>query len=273
MRTSSSATLTPPQIAPTLRRFRMLRAVSALILREMQTTYGRSPGGYLWAVIEPAAAITLFTAVISIGLQIREPSVGTSFALFYATGYLPFALTLQMGGKVAYAIKMSRPLLVYPGVRLLDAILARFLLNFLLHIVVFAVIATGVHLLFDIATIRNIPAILAALSMAGILGLAVGIMNSFMFWAIPVWESGWSILIRPLFLLSPVIYAFDDIPGQFRDLLWFNPLVHTIGMMRRGFYATYDAAHVSALFVVLSSMTVIAFFLMLLRRYQSDILN
>ena len=31
------------------RRFRSARAVVALMLREMATTYGRSPGGYVWA--------------------------------------------------------------------------------------------------------------------------------------------------------------------------------------------------------------------------------
>ena len=43
----------PPQ--PQLRppRVQTFRTISALIMREMQTTYGRSPGGYLWAVLEP----------------------------------------------------------------------------------------------------------------------------------------------------------------------------------------------------------------------------
>ena len=45
------------------RRFASLRAIAALVLREMSTTNGRSPGGYLWAILEPAAGIALLTIV------------------------------------------------------------------------------------------------------------------------------------------------------------------------------------------------------------------
>ena len=38
---------------PTNRRFASFRAIGALILREMATSYGRSPGGYIWAILEP----------------------------------------------------------------------------------------------------------------------------------------------------------------------------------------------------------------------------
>ena len=42
------------------RSFASLRCVIALMLREMATTYGRSPGGYLWVMLEPIAGIALF---------------------------------------------------------------------------------------------------------------------------------------------------------------------------------------------------------------------
>ena len=45
------------------RRFATVRTSVALMLREMVTTYGRSPGGYIWAVVEPVAAATALRAV------------------------------------------------------------------------------------------------------------------------------------------------------------------------------------------------------------------
>ena len=36
-----------------------LRAVAALVLREMSTRYGRTPGGYLWAILEPLGMIIM----------------------------------------------------------------------------------------------------------------------------------------------------------------------------------------------------------------------
>jgi hypothetical protein len=45
------------------------RTITALILREMATTYGRSPGGYLWAVLEPVAGVALLSLVFSLALR------------------------------------------------------------------------------------------------------------------------------------------------------------------------------------------------------------
>ncbi len=99
------------------------RAIGALILREISTTYGRSPGGYIWAVLEPAAGIALLTLVFSIGF--RTPPLGASFALYYAAGILPLMMFTELSGKLAQTIQFSRALLVYPRVTFLDALIAR----------------------------------------------------------------------------------------------------------------------------------------------------
>ena len=255
------------------RKFKSGRTVTALVLREMETTYGRSPGGYIWAVLEPVGAITLFTIVISLGLRLKSPSIGTSFMLFYATGYLPFALYGETGNKIARSLKYSRQLLQYPGVRYTDAIIARFLLNFLTHLMVFYIMMTGIHLLFDVGTILNIPAILLSLGLAALLGLGVGTLNCFLMSMFPVWEQAWSILNRPLFLLSTILFIFEEVPWQYQGVLWYNPLIHIIGLMRRGFYPTYDAAYVSIPYVLGVSFVCLALGLVFLNRWHRDILS
>ena len=92
------------------------RAVMALILREMATSYGRSPGGYAWAVLEPLAGIAPLTVVLSVAFH--APPLGSSFALFYATGLVPFLFYNEISTKVAQSINFSRPLLAYPSVTL-----------------------------------------------------------------------------------------------------------------------------------------------------------
>ena len=46
----------------------MPRIVMALMLREMATTYGRSAGGYLWAILEPILGIALLSVIFSLAL-------------------------------------------------------------------------------------------------------------------------------------------------------------------------------------------------------------
>ena len=255
------------------RRHRTLRTIGALILREMQTTYGRTAGGYVWAILEPAGGITILTIVISIGLNIKAPSLGSSFALFYATGLVPFTMMVSMMGRIGQSIAFSRPLLAYPSVTYMDAIIARFLLNVLTQLIVFLVVMTGVHVLLDVSTIRNYSAIAGAFGLAIFFAVGLGVLNCLLFALVPVWQKVWVILNKPMFLISTIIFTFEEIPAEYRDYLWFNPYVHVIGMMRRGFYATYDAAFVSPIYVVVVSATCLVLGLLGLARFHRDILN
>lgn len=255
------------------RSFKTPRTILALMMREMQTTYGRNVGGYVWAILEPVGAIAIFTLVIAVGLRVRTPGIGTNFPLFYASGFLPYALALGMTWKIAYAIRFSRPLLNYPGVQYTDAIIARFLLECLTQFVVFTLIFAGIHIAFDVATIRDEPTILLAYLCSAYLGLGLGTLNCFLFSVAPVWETVWRILMRPLLLVSCIFFIFDDVPRQWQDWVWWNPLVHVVGLMRRGFYATYDAPYVSVLYVMAVATASLVLGLVFLHRYHRDILN
>jgi len=254
------------------RKFKTGRTILALVLREMQTTYGRSPGGYLWALLEPVGSIAVFTLVISVGLKIRTPSIGTNFPLFYATGILPFSLYGETTNKITSAIRFSRQLLRYPGVRYTDAIIARLALNFLTHLLVAYVIMTGIIILFDQDVTLNVPAIALSFVLAAMLGLGVGSVNCFLMGWFPVWSQIWSILTRPLFLLSTVIYSFEQVPWRWQDVLWYNPLIHVVGLMRRGIYPYYEAEYASPLYVLGVSLICLAFGLGMLHRFHREML-
>ena len=245
----------------------------ALIFREMGTTYGRSPGGYIWAVLQPVAAIAVFTVVIAIGLKIKTPSIGTNFMLFYATGHLPYTLYLETARKIQNSLRFSRQLLMYPGVRYTDSIIARFLLNLITHIMVFYVVMTGIHIAFGLKSILNVPAILTSLSLTAVLGLGVGMLNCFLASMFAIWDQLWSILMRPLFLLSTVIYTFEQVPQQYQNVLWYNPLIHVIGIMRRGFYPTYEATYASPAYVLGVGVICALFGLIFLNRYYRNFLS
>lgn len=253
------------------RKFRMSRTVFALMLREMATTYGRSPGGYLWALVEPAAAVALLSVIFS--LAFAQPSLGTSFPLFYATGYLTFMMFNDVANKMATSIRFSQPLLAYPSVTFVDALLARFLLNTLTHVMVACIVFTGILVIFDTRAILHLPSVLTSLGMAAMLGLGVGTLNCYLMTAFPAWERAWQILTRPLFIISGIFFIYDDIPPAGQSVLWFNPLIHIVGMMRRGFYATYDAPYVSVIFVALISLVTLVTGLMLLHRFHRDLLQ
>lgn len=264
----------PPSVTPAKnggRRFATLRTVLALILREMSTSYGRTPGGYLWAVVEPLAAIIVLS--IGFSLIVRTPSLGTSFLLFYATGYLPFDLYQNVSRATSRAISFSKPLLKYPAVTWMDAILARFFLNSLTSVLISILLLSGVMLVTDTHASLDLPPVVTAMALAMILGLGVGTINCALIGLFPIWDIAWSIITRPLFLASGVLYTFESLPPLAQDILWYNPLVHILGLMRVGFYSTYTASYVNEIYVLGVSLGLMAMGQILLGRYHRDILN
>lgn len=253
------------------RRFGGLRVFMALILREMSATNGRAAGGYLWAFLEPVLGIALLTAIFSLGF--RTPRLGTNFPIFYATGMLPFFMFIDVSSKIAQSINYSRALLAYPAVTYADAILARFVLNVLTQLLVSYAVLTGILLAFETRTTLEIDRVLLCYSMAAALGLGVGILNCFLTSMFPVWQKVWSVLTRPLILVSGVIFLPEVVPEPYRGWLMWNPLIHVTGEMRGAFYASYTADYVSAPYVFGVALIAGATGLIFLRRYHRDILE
>ncbi|AUM75247.1 ABC transporter permease [Paracoccus jeotgali] len=253
------------------RKFSTLRAIGALVMREMSSSYGKTPGGYLWAVLEPVGGIIMLTLIFS--LAFRSPPMGTNFAIFYATGVVPFMLYNDIASKIAQALGYSRQLLVYPSVTFFDAIIARFVTNMIAQLLVVYIVFFGIVTVFDTRTDPDLPKIALSISMAATFGLGVGMMNCFLFNYMPIWQKAWAIINRPLFIISCVIFLFDSIPQPYRDYLWYNPLVHVVGQMRAGFYPSYHADYVSLSYVFGVSLTLIAVSLALLLRYHRDLLD
>ena len=253
------------------RRFATLRAVMALMIREMATRYGRSPGGYAWALLEPLGGVIILS--VGMAIIVRTPPLGNSFVLFFATGFLPFQVYQNLSNNVARSINFSRALLFYPAVTWVDAVIARFVLNTLTDVLAMLILITGILSVIDTSTLLDIGPILMSLGLAILVGLGVGMLNCVIFGLFPVWMQVWSIVTRPLFLISGVIFLYDDMPAFAQDILWYNPLVHVTGLMRQGFYPTYRGDYISEAYVLTVALVCLFLGIVLMGRHHRDILN
>lgn len=253
------------------RSFASFRTIAALMLREMSTRYGRTVGGYLWSVLEPLAAVLLLA--VGFSLLIRSPALGSDFFLFFASGYIPFYIYQQISLVTSRSISFSRPLLNYPAVSWIDSVIARFLLNALTSIMVSYLTFVFVVMMLDTGTVFEIWPILLSAALALFFGLGVGLMNCVLNGLYPTWEVIWSIITRPLFIASGVLYIYEDLPQIVQKILWFNPLIHITGIFREGIYPHYEPEYVSVVFTVGISLALGAMGLLLLRRYHRVILE
>ena len=260
-----------PAQEPKTRRFRSFRVILALILREIGSRESRSSLGFLWAFIEPIGTIIILSVAFS--LMIRTPRLGDNFPLYYVTGVVPLHMYTRSSGKVATAIRFSKQLLGFPSVTVLDAMFARFILNYVIDILVFISLTSLIVYYYQLRVNVDVFAAILSLTMAGVLGLAVGTFNSVLFLAWPTYENIWSMFSRPMFLASGVMFMIDDLPEYIFRIVRWNPAAHVVSEMRHAFFPSYNPSFVSPFYVFVVSGCLFLIGLITLHRFVYDALD
>lgn len=215
------------------------RVIGALILRETRVTFGKAQMGYLWAVFEPVLGTAALTVIFSI--VTRHPPLGTSFALFFATGVLTFQIYQRLSTSLMAVFEANRGLMAYPLVKELDVVFARFLLIVATYLFVFVVFFGGL-IMFDLADYpARLDQVLLALLATALIGLGAGLINAVIMLLWPTWKHLHGIISRPLFFISGVFFIPSAFPPDIRYILSWNPLLHCIDWFRSGYYHSYDS--------------------------------
>ncbi|WP_184656119.1 ABC transporter permease [Rhizobium soli] len=216
-----------------------LRVVAALVVREMSTRFGRKPGGYIWAILDPLAHIA-FLSVIFMGIA-HHPPLGASFIMFFATGYIGFQFYQAVASYLNSAVKGNRSLLSYPNVAPIDTIFARYILQFATTSVVSITLLGPITATLKYPIQINWLSIIEGALAGSILALGIAFANNVLFQQFPLYEKLFEIVNRPLFMLSGVFYLPDALPHPMREIILLNPITHVIMSFRKGFYTEYRA--------------------------------
>jgi capsular polysaccharide transport system permease protein len=232
-----------------------LRIVTAFVMREIATRYGRSPGGYIWALLEPLAFIVMMSMLM--GALGRMPALGDSFTLFYATGYIGFSMYKSMESYLASSISANKTLLTYPKVAPFDAVMARLILQGMTSAVIAVVVLYGslwtTHRPVEIQWIFILEAVAFAWTIA--LGVALG--NTVLFFRFPLYQKAFEIVTRPLLLLSGIFYVPSQMPHPYSDFLLANPITHVVILFREGFYTMHGDNGLDMAFLTEVSLTLL----------------
>lgn len=253
------------------RRLPGTRAILALMLREMATVYGRSPGGYVWALLLPVLGILVLAVVF--GLVMRSPPLGTSFAYFYATGLPVFVYFTGVSYAAAGSLRFSKPLLQFPAVTWVDAMVARFLLTTLTSGVAYIIVLSAIIMIYEIPAVLDLWLMLLSWCVAGALGFGIGALNCYIVGTFPAWENVWALITRPLLLISGVILLPENLPPFAAEIILWNPVSHPVMMMRAGAYPTYSPDYISVAYPLGVALVALFLGLVMLRRNYQAIIN
>jgi capsular polysaccharide transport system permease protein len=195
-------------------------------------------------VLEPVAAVLVLTAALS--MVVHAPSLGTSFVVFYASGYLPFLFYATLQGHVQQAL--STPVRCWftrrsPGsMRSRDA----FVLNTVTGLTVVVHRAGRAGACDGGGPDRRARVDRAVACSGGVLGLGLGRAELPAGGPVPALGSGLGHSLAPLFLVAGVIFVMEDLPPGLQDWLFLTPWIHITGLFRAGLYAGYEAAYASS---------------------------
>src|SRR5262245_52038782 len=217
-----------------------LRVVGALILRDTRTRHGRSALGYLWAIAEPLSYVALMATLFTV--LGRHPPFGSDNALFFASGILPFTLFAALSRSVSGAIEANRALLTYPNVKPIDTLIARAVLEFSTSIIVMIVMFGGITILHKVDGPAHIDTIAAAMLGLALLGFGVGMTNAAIEQVFPTWREIYSVLSRPLMVVTAVFFTLDSLPPSARDIVAYIPITHGVEFFRIGYYSGYRSS-------------------------------
>lgn len=204
--------------------------VSALLLREVQSRFGRSRVGFIWALLEPIAHVVV--PVVLFGYVFDRQVAGLEYPVFLLYGLLPFVLFKNVCFQTMDGVNANRGLLSYRQVHLIDVFIARAISNVVIEVMLFIIVFTGLALL-DYDVLPEWPIEVAGVvAVAVLLGLGFGMLFAALCSLVPDARSVIRIMFAPLYLMSGVMYPVSRFPNEIVEWLSYNPLLHLIEFSR-----------------------------------------
>lgn len=214
------------------------RVLTAMMLRETKTRFGRSKFGYLWALVEPAAYVAIFVVVRNVSQE--HIPFGQDLALFIVSGMLTFRMFSAITTRGLSAITANKALLAYPPVKPLDVIAARLLLEVLTMYVIWLIFLSILSLTAENKIIIDYARFVEAMAGVTFLCVGIGTFNGAICVILPSWERVWSILRLPLLVISGIFYVPVQMPPFMQSIIWWNPVLHCVEWIRTATYMTYE---------------------------------
>lgn len=217
----------------------MMDTVFALMMRELKTRFGAKKLGYFWAVAEPAGQAILMGMIFS--LVGRSSLAGVPVILFMVSGIIPFKFFSKLFPQLANSVSANKALFIYRQVSPIDPLVTRLLIEVLTYLVVFSVLLIILSWAGIGVNIHDFLSFFMANVLLVFLGVGIGLLLCV---ATLYWQDTSkliSVVMAPMFIISGVLFAGSMVPQKFYYLFSWNPIFHTIELIRQGMFYGYQS--------------------------------
>lgn len=134
------------------------RVISALMIRELVTRFGRENIGFLWMMTEPL----MFAGLVGIMWRyLHGPEEhGVSMTAFIASGYIPLTLFRHAVTRSTKVFSVNGSLLYHRQIKILDFVFVRFLIEVIGSMMAFVFIASILMILNQFPVPAHVGALL-----------------------------------------------------------------------------------------------------------------
>lgn len=215
------------------------RVIGALTLRDFRLRILGHKFGLLMAIAEPM----MFVFVISVAMTFitKSPRIGDSFILFFATGMIPFNAFKRTSRSVRMAERRYRKCLYLPVIRPIDPFVATMIVELILYNCVYLIFFVAHYVIVGNGIPHDWAMTFMPISVNCVFGLGIGLLNSAIAAYFPPWDKIFSILTMPLMIASGTIHTIDSLPSAVVNIIYYNPLAHSVVASRSGFFNVYDS--------------------------------
>lgn len=218
----------------------------ALIARQYKSKFGGYHLGFVWVILEPLTGVFVIGFVVGAIAQRTVPEMPYPF--FLLNGYMMMQILTGCMSAGLNGMNAGKAMLVYPSVKPIDPLLARFVFQFMITFTSYVVFCLGslfFGVRFSISSLDTVVyCYLITWSFSSGIGLVLGVATAYY----QELDHIMGFLQRPLIFISAVLFPTSTIPESSREILLWNPLVHTIEQTRFSLYPHYNPTETNLLY-------------------------
>lgn len=211
--------------------------IRALFNREVTTRFGKYRLGFLWMLLEPLIGVIIIGLVIAPIAERTVPEI--PYVFFLLNGFLLLRLFTGPLNSGVNAITANQGLLVYPSVKPMDPMLARFIYDLITTMFSFSLFCIVAMWMGLTLSLNNLHIILASYLITWLCGCGFGLVLGVAAAHFKEMERVVPLIQRPLLFVSAVLIPTNALSSSTRELFLYNPLVHTIELSRHALFPLY----------------------------------
>lgn len=233
--------LLPRPVTNLIESFRIQkRTVFALYFRELLTRFGKYNLGILWAILQPMTHVVLLSLIF---FAASRNTYHIDYPIFVMTGILPWLLFKNVITRSLNAVSANAGLFFYRNVKPIDTIIARAILELNVHIYVSLVLLFLFYLFGFKIGFDNFPLYVVTILVLFFFSLGLGLLFAVMSAYSDEVHKIVSMIFRPMYFVSGIFFSISIVPEPTKSILLYNPVIHAIELVRKGFDSSFDSGY------------------------------